>query len=181
MYTVAAFPSTTSPYLRPSPSARVLCRRAVGEVAALVSSLHTTDLDRLGPMFAFTVWATARSLVILWTTGYETTGYGATTPADLDPLLNCLRHMASTWPSAQRYADLIQLILDTKDNPGGPTGLEIFNDTRRTAYGLQHRLGTLAGCHVPDFDFLDIPLLDAADLGAPWGLSFGLEGESDWL
>ncbi|KAF7359508.1 Fungal specific transcription factor domain-containing protein isoform 2 [Mycena sanguinolenta] len=152
MYTVAAFPSNTSPYLPPSASARARCRQAVRDAASLASSLQERDLAQLGPMFAFVVWVAARSLIILWTTGYEKT-YGSTTPSDLDPLLGCLRILERQWPCAGRYADLIQLILDTKNNPGGPTGLEVFNDTRRTAYGLQVRLGTLAGERLPEFDF----------------------------
>ncbi len=101
-------------------------------------------------------------------------------PADLESLLASLRQMAIRWPCAQRYADLIQLILDTKNNPGGPTGLDIFNDTRRTAYGLQHRLGTLAGLQIPEFDFLDMPLLDV-ELTTPWNGFFGAETDGEWL
>jgi hypothetical protein len=73
--------------------------------------------------------------------------------------------------------------LDTKNNPGGPTGLEIFNDTRRTVYGLQNRLGMLAGRRVAEvyshsLDFLD---MDLEDLTSPWGATFGLEMDSEWL
>lgn len=179
MYTVAAFPSTSSPYLRPSPSARGRCRRAVRDVASLASSLQPYELDQLGPMFAFVVWVAARSLVILWTTGYEN-AYGSV-PTDLDLLLGSLRHLSTRWPSAQRYTDLIQLILDTKNNPGGPTGLEIFNDTRRTAYGLQNRLGILAGPHSFDFDFLGESIFDFGNLMAPWDGSFEPEVNGEWL
>ena len=179
MYTVAAFPSTTSPYLRPSPSARGRCRRAVRDVASLASSLQPHELDQLGPIFAFVVWVAARSLVILWTTGYEN-AYGSM-PTDLDLLLGSLRHLATRWPSAQRYSDLIQLILDTKNNPGGPTGLDIFNDTRRTAYGLQSRLGLLTRPHSSDFDFLGDSLFDLGDLTAPWDSSFVPEVNGEWL
>ncbi|KIW93894.1 uncharacterized protein Z519_05209 [Cladophialophora bantiana CBS 173.52] len=185
MYTVAAFPSTTSPYLRPSASARGRCRQAIRTVASLASSLQTPELDRLHPMFAFVVWVATRSLIILWTTGYEN-AYGST-PTDLEPLLNVLRHMATRWLCAQRYADIIQLILDTKNNPGGPTGLEIFNDTRRTSYGLQNLLGTLVVHRVPEafpnsFDFLDISLLDVGELSVPrLGGVFGAENDGEWL
>jgi hypothetical protein len=102
-------------------------------------------------------------------------------PTDLEPLLSSLRQLSTSWPCSQRYASLIQLILDTKNNPGGPTGLEIFNDTKRTAYGLQNRLGTLAGYQVPEFDFLDMPVLDIGELTAPWNSTFMSEAEGEWL
>lgn len=186
MYTVAAFPSTTSPYLKPSSSARGRCRQAIRDVASLASPLQPHELDQLGPIFAFVVWVAARSLIIMWTTGYENT-YGAL-PSDLEPLLTSLRQMATRWPCAQRYADTIQLILDTKNSPGGPMGLDIFNDTRRTAYGLQNRLGTLAGPRTTDvysqsFDFLDMPILDLSDMAVPRiGMgNFQSELDGEWL
>ena len=179
MYTVAAFPSTTSPYLRPSSSARARCRQAVRDVASLTNSLQSHELNHLGPMFAFVIWVAARSLIILWITGYEDT-YG-TVPADLEPLLGGLRQLSMQWPCAQRYTDLIQLILDTKNNPGGPTGLDIFNDTRRTAYGLQSSLGTLARHQVIDFDFLDLPILEGGDFNMSWPGAFGPEFDGEWL
>ncbi|RFU28718.1 hypothetical protein B7463_g7621, partial [Scytalidium lignicola] len=181
MYTVAASPSTKSLYLRPSSSAPARCRQAVRDVAYLTICLQPHELDQLGPTFAFVVWVAARSLVILWTKGYEST-YGSI-PADLEPLLSALRQLSLRWPCAQRYNDIIQLILDTKNNPGGPTGLEIFNDTRRTVYGLQNHLGLLAGHRIPEMyshslDFLD---MDLDDLTSPWTGTFGSEMDSEWL
>ncbi|KAH8900432.1 hypothetical protein GQ53DRAFT_862576, partial [Thozetella sp. PMI_491] len=179
MYTVAAFPSTTSPYLRPSPSARTRCRQTVRDIASLASSVQPEELDQLGPMFAFVIWVAARSSIILWTTGYESTC--GPMPADLEPLLGRLRLMATRWGCAQQYVNLIQLILDTKDNPGGPTGLDIFNDTSRTAYGLQHRLGMLTGHQLPEFDFLDMQILNVGDLTTSWNAPFGTDTDGDWL
>ena len=94
--------------------------------------------------------------------------------------------MSSRWACAQRYTDIIQLILDTKNNPGGPTGLDIFNDTRRTSYGLQNLLGTLVGHRASDafansFDFLDMPLLDLGDFGSSRLGPFGAENDGEWL
>jgi hypothetical protein len=184
MYTVAAFPSTTSNYLRPSSSARSRCRQSIKVVVALASSLQPQELDRLNPMFAFVVWVASRSLIILWTTGYETNH--ESTPADLEPLLHVLRQMAARWPCAQRYADIIQLILDTKNNPEGPTGIDVFNDTRRTSYGLQSLLGTLIVSRTQEafhnaFDFLDLTLPDQTDFGTSRMGIFGPEHDGDWL
>jgi hypothetical protein len=141
----------------------------------------------MNPMFAFVAWVASRSLIILWTTGYET-GYDSI-PPDLEPLLNVLRHMAVRWPCAQRYADIIQLILDTKNNPDGPTGIEIFNDTRRTSYGLQSVLSALIGSRAQDtflesLDFLDLTMPDFGDFGTArtGSAMFGNElNDGDWL
>lgn len=185
MYTVAAFPSTTSPYLAPSLSARGRLRQAIRHVASLASSRQAHELDQLGPLFAFVVWVAARGLIILWTTGYENT-YGST-PIDLEALVNALSQLSTAWPCAQSYADIIQLILDTKNSPGGSAGLEIFNDTRRTSYGLKNRLGGTSAIHRANdllshsFDFLDMPILDMGDLGAPRGGIFGPEDDGEWL
>lgn len=181
MYTVAASPSTKSLYLRPSSSAPARCRQAVRDVAALTISLQPHELDQLGPIFAFVVWVAARSLVILWTKGYES-AYGSM-PADLEPLLGALRQLSIRWPCAQRYNEIIQLILDTQNSPGGPTSLEIFSDTRRTVYGLQNRLGTLAGHRITEMysHSLDFLNMDLDDLNFPWTGNFGPEMDSEWL
>ncbi|GAD96499.1 hypothetical protein FG09884.1 [Paecilomyces variotii No. 5] len=184
LYTVAAFPSTTSPYLRPSVAARGRCRQVISEITSLVKNLKTSDLDRLGPMFAFVVWVASRSLIILWTTGYEAAK--ELLPPDLEILLNILRQLSMRWPCAQKYTEIIQLVLERKDSSGGATILDIFNDTRRTSYGLQNRLKPASAPSLTDFsphsfDFLDVPGLDM-DLTAPWdgpNLSTALGG--DWL
>lgn len=188
MYTVAAFPPTTSPYSRPSPTARTRCRQAIRSVASLTTSLSPTQVTSLGPIFAFILWVAARSLVILWTSGHEAT-YGSQPPRDLDSLLDALRRSAESWPCAQRHVDIVQLILDTKNSPGGPTGLDVFSDTRNTAYGLQSRLGALAGLRsvveaLPRLDdFLAGDFLEGLDThGGHFGLG-GFEPEfgGDWL
>ncbi|OAG38433.1 hypothetical protein AYO21_07416 [Fonsecaea monophora] len=184
MHTVAAFPSATSTYLRPSPSARGRCRQCIGRVVSLAKSLQPQELDQLNPMFAFVVWVAARSLIILWTTGYETTY--ETIPTDLDPLVNVLRQMGFRWPCAQRYADIIQLILDTKNDPNGSAGIGIFNDTRRTSYGLQTLLGSLIAPPTQEafpnsFDFLDMSFPDFSDVGTSRMGFLRPENDGDWL
>lgn len=187
MYTVAAFPSTTSPYLRPSSTARGRCRQTIRNVASLASSIEPHELDQLGPVFAFTMWVAARSLIILWTMGYERT-YGPM-PADLEPLLKILHLQGMRWPCAQRYAETIQLILDTKASPGGPVGLDVFNDTKQTSYGVQKRLGkleSLLGRQTIDtfpnpLDFMQFPSgnQDATRDLNPGIFGHGISGE--WL
>ncbi|OQU98783.1 Fungal specific transcription factor domain-containing protein [Cladophialophora immunda] len=164
MHAIAAFPPTTSPYFRPYPSSCGRCRQAIRSLQSLASGLQPHETDQLGPIFAFIVWCAARALVILWTAGYENT-YGST-PPDLLSLLALLRQMSHRWQCAQHYADTIQFVLDTKNNPDGRTGLNIFNDTRHTVYGLRQRLGNLIAAHNtthqlgPLFEFLGMPTLE---------------------
>lgn len=187
MYTVAAFPSTTSPHVRASSSARLRCREAVAEVANLARGLQPSQLDHLGPHFAFVLWVSARSLIIIWTTGFDTNMDSTT--RDLGALLSGLLRLSERWPSAGRYHDLIKLIQDTKDGPDRAAGLDIFNDTRRTAHGLEKALGELsrrrnAEVLPSSLDFLDMPFLDNsefADPTLPWMSSFGLEAEDEWF
>ncbi|EQB47953.1 hypothetical protein CGLO_12849 [Colletotrichum gloeosporioides Cg-14] len=186
MYTVAAFPSTASPCLKPSTSARSRCRQAVRSVAYLAASLESYKIQQLGPTFPFVVWVAARSLVMLWTMGFES-ARGAV-PDDLEALLHTLRQSAIHWPCSQRYSDMVQLIVDTKNSPSGPVGLEIFNDTRRTAYGLQNRLGALVDCQAMALfaasdDFLDVGFSDLLNFSGPQvGLrGVGREFDADWL
>ena len=165
MYMIASFPATTSAYLRPSQAARTRLRQVCHDLATLTAMYQPHELQALGPFFVFIVWVGARSLVILWTRGgyspdelcpavHKSTSTSASSssssssacmlPPDLETLLTSLRHMAARWPCAQRYVDIIQMILDTKNSPGGPPGLDIFNDPRRTSYVIQSRFMALA-------------------------------------
>lgn len=97
--------------------------------------------------------------------------------------------MTGRWPSAGRYRDLVQVVRVTKDGPDGATGLEFFDDTRRTAHGLETALGELfrrrnAEILPSSLDFLDMPFLDNgefADPTLPWMSSFGLNADDEWL
>lgn len=182
MYTVAAFPQPRYANMLPSDSAKTHCREAVRQVASLARPLNASELNCLGPMFAFTVWVAARSLVILWTTGYE--GSYQTKPADLELLMNVLRQMTAHWPCAGRYVDIIQFTLDSWQSAGGNTTLQIFNDTRRTSYGLLLRLGQPARTqNMADMDisdFFDMGFLEEGNPPHPTD-TFGFGFASDWL
>ena len=136
-------------------------------------------------MFAFVIWVASRSLLILWTTGYEKSYESV--PAELETFIATLRSLAVRWPCAQRYSDIIQLVLDNKNNAGGAPILDIFNDTRRTAYGLQDRLGPMSS-HLfteylpPSFDFLDVSGLNVDTIAGPWNVGdFPCELNDEWL
>ena len=188
MHSIAAFPSTTSPHFRASPSAPGRCRQAVRSITTLCSDLTDSELDRLGPTFVFIVWVASRNLIILWTAGHET-GYGSI-PSDLVTLLAVLRKTSTRWDCARSYAELIQFILDTKDRSSGAPGLSVFVDTKRTAYGIQNLLGSLAAENStprldPLFDWLGLSTLEHDDLTMP-GLGtqpimFVQDENSDWI
>lgn len=168
IYTIASFPPARTPELVPSGSAKRHCREAVRRVIALVSPLNPQNLQKLGPEFAFVLWVAARSLVILWTSGYESPQQSV--PAELDLLLSTLRQMSTYWPCAGRYVEILQLAMDSRNVPGGNTILQIFNDTRRTSYGLLHRLGPHVGVADPNMsDFLDMAFLEEGELS--WNMT----------
>jgi hypothetical protein len=181
IYTVAAFPPSKTPELVPSGPAKRSCREAVRRVIGILSPLTGHDLQRLGPGFAFVVWVAARSLVILWTSGaYESPQQSV--PSDLDLLLSTLRHISAFWPCAGRYVDILQLAIDSRNLPGGTNILQIFNDTRRTSYGLLHRLGPHIGAPDPNMsDFLNMTFLEEGELS--WTMSTDpMRGlAADWL
>lgn len=186
MYTVAAFPQPRYAEMLPSDSAKTQCRNAVRRVATLCSPLSSTQLRSLGPVFAFIVWVAARSLMILWTTGHE--GNLQTKPPDLESLLNVLRQMAPTWPCAGRYVNIIEIVLDSWQSEGGGRNLQIFNDTRRTSYGLLLHLGqSVEFQNLPNMDlseFFDIGFLEEgnpASFAAPFAEPFDVGFTSDWL
>ncbi|KAK6442376.1 hypothetical protein LTR95_001392 [Oleoguttula sp. CCFEE 5521] len=164
MYTVAAFPSTTSPYVKASTAARLRCRDTITHVAALIQSLSPENLDCLPPMFASVLWVAARSLAILWTTNHEST----------PPVLTWTRYLSD------------YLIMDDTDAEAWPKLLEIFNDTRRTAYGLEKKLGKIAGSPSANqdlfsFDFLDMPFLDNDINDDSWLPLYSDNAVNDWL
>jgi hypothetical protein len=182
MYTVAAFPQPRYAEMLPSDSAKTHCRDAIRRVASLCGVLSTEQLESLGPIFAFIVWVAARSLIILWTTGYE--GSQQVRPADLETLLSVLRQMTSIWPCAGRYVEIIEVALDSWQTTGGGSVLQIFNDTRRTSYGLLLQLGHSAKSqNVPDMDlseFFDLGFLGEGT-SALFAGSFDFGFSSDWL
>lgn len=80
--------------------------------------------------------------------------------------------------------EIIQFVLNTKDNPGGANALKMFNDTRRTSYGLLSHLEPLArrqnSNELNMFDFLNTNFLNEDDI-SPYGDPIGAGFTTDWL
>ena len=98
-------------------------------------------LTKLGPPFAFSLWVAARLLLV----------HGSTIDHQVNPtigpLVETLREMGYFWKVAERYATLLQRVLDEyheseRAAPGAngvretPSTVRILADMRRCAYDL---------------------------------------------
>lgn len=192
LHSSAAYPTTRSPIFAPSYSASQRCHTAVEHIATLGEWVVQNDmLAKLGPPFAFTLWVSARLLLV----------HGSTIEHKLSPqiyvFVEILRSMGRYWDVARRYAEIIQRVLDEyKDNEhtavasgeriqGSVVG--ILADMRRTAYDLDFlisrhpRKGVSLGMsklvtpirppvaseleYLDVFDFFNLPRLPIDDRG----------------
>lgn len=98
-------------------------------------------ITNLGPHFAFSLWVAARLLLV----------HGSTIDQQVNPaiypLVETLRDMGRHWKVAERYATLLQRVLDEYSDsaraPAGangeritPSTVRILADMRRCAYDL---------------------------------------------
>ena len=93
-------------------------------------------LNQLGPPFAFSLWVAARVVLV----------HGCTIDHRVSPVINplveSLREMGRCWKVADRYASLLQRVLDeyreSERAPGmeTPNTVKILADMRRTAFDL---------------------------------------------
>jgi len=99
-------------------------------------------ITKLGPPFAFSVWVAARLLLV----------HSSTVDHKINPNVNffvtVLRELGIHWPVADRYAQLLQRVLDefaasdktaitmSNGERAQPSTVKILADMRRTAYDL---------------------------------------------
>lgn len=137
LHSSAAYPTTRSPIFTPSYNASQRCLGAVENIAALAEFVTSNGyIARLGPPFAFTVWVSARLLLV----------HGSTVEHKLSPqisfFVDTLRAMGAFWPVAARYCNLLQRVLDEhrdseqKGDGITPSSVRILADMRRTAFDL---------------------------------------------
>lgn len=189
LHSSAAYPTTRSPIFTPSYNASQRCLGAVENIAALAEFATTNGyIPRLGPPFAFSVWVSARLLLV----------HGSTVERKLSPqisfFVDALRTMGAYWPVAERYCNLLQRVLDEhrdseqKGDGVTPKSVRILADMRRTAFDLdflisrQPRHGTTTMSRLPSvtpartpaandleyldvFDFFNVPRLPSAGDG----------------
>ena len=142
LHSSAAYPTTRSPIFTPSFSASQRCHSAVEDICALCTYVRTNNLlTKLGPPFAFSLWVAARLLLV-----HGSTIDHQVNPA-IAPLVETLREMGYYWRVAERYATLLQRVIDeyheSERAPVGangvretPSTVRILADMRRCAYDL---------------------------------------------
>lgn len=100
---------------------------------------HNT-LDKLGPPFAFTLWVSARLLLVHGST------IAHTVSPDIHFFVDTLSHMGQHWKVAERYSNILQRVLDeygeyqqsaaTDGERSTPSTVKILADMRRCAFDL---------------------------------------------
>lgn len=125
----------------PSYSASQRCLTAVENIRLLTKFVvDNNSLDKLGPPFAFTLWVSARLLLV----------HGSTIARSLDTgvyfFVDTLRRMGKSWEVADHCGAILQRVLDeyteyeqTTGKGGGrptPSSVKILADMRRCAFDL---------------------------------------------
>ena len=97
-------------------------------------------LDKLGPPFAFTLWVSARLLLVHGST------IAHTVSPDIIFFVDTLAHMGGHWKVAERYSNILQRVLDeygeyqqsaaTDGERSTPSTVKILADMRRCAFDL---------------------------------------------
>lgn len=143
LHSSAAYPSNRSTLFNPSLSASTKCQEAVHQIMALCGHVNSAGLlNKLGPPFAFSLWVAARLMLV----------HSATVDHQINPKIDhfveTLRRMGQYWAVADRYASVLQRVLDEfaeseRDPNAGANGeretpktLRILTDMRRCAYDL---------------------------------------------
>ncbi|EME82615.1 uncharacterized protein MYCFIDRAFT_203337 [Pseudocercospora fijiensis CIRAD86] len=142
LHSSAAYPTTRSPIFTPSFSASQRCHTAVEDICALCTYVRGNNmLTKLGPPFAFSLWVAARLLLV-----HGSTIDHHVNPA-INPLVETLREIGYYWKVAERYATLLQRVMDEYSEserapvPASgvretPSTVRILADMRRCAYDL---------------------------------------------
>jgi len=103
----AAYPSQSSPIFSSSYSAMQRCLSAVENMRQLCHFVRISGLiDRLGPPFAFSVWVSARVMLV----------HGSTMDHEVDPdidfFVTILSEMGEYWRVAKRYSDILHRVVE---------------------------------------------------------------------
>ncbi|PYH43388.1 putative C6 transcription factor [Aspergillus saccharolyticus JOP 1030-1] len=141
LHSSAAYPTTRSPIFTPSYSASQRCLLAVDNILSVTRYVVDNNmLDKMGPPFAFTLWVSARLLLV----------HGSTIANIVSPdiifFVDTLSQMGKYWKVAERYSSLLQRVLDeygeyqqSAANEGErvtPSSVKILADMRRCAFDL---------------------------------------------
>ena len=137
LHSSAAYPTTRSPIFTPSYVASQRCHQAVENIAALGEFVLANGLlPKLGPPFAFTLWVSARLLLV----HASTVEHKISTQIRF--FVEALKEMGTYWTVAARYAQILERVLDEyreSERQGDgvtPSSVKILADMRRTAFDL---------------------------------------------
>jgi hypothetical protein len=141
LHSSAAYPTTRSPIFTPSYSASQRCLVAVDNVLSLTRfAVENAMVEKLGPPFAFSLWVSARLLLV----------HGSTIAHTLSPdiylFVDTLAQLGKYWKVAERYSTILKRVLDEyieHEQTGGaeadrvtPSTVKILADMRRCAFDL---------------------------------------------
>ncbi|KAJ5600100.1 hypothetical protein N7450_001167 [Penicillium hetheringtonii] len=141
LHSSAAYPTTRSPIFTPSYSASQRCLLAVDNILSVTRFVVESNmLDKLGPPFAFTLWVSARLLLVHGST------IAHTVSPDILLFVDTLAHMGQHWKVAERYSNILQRVLDEygeyqqsaaiDSERSTPSTVKILADMRRCAFDL---------------------------------------------
>ncbi|PYI10582.1 C6 transcription factor [Aspergillus sclerotiicarbonarius CBS 121057] len=141
LHSSAAYPTTRSPIFTPSYSASQRCLLAVDNILSVTRFVVDNNmLDRLGPPFAFTLWVSARLLLVHGST------IAHTVSPDILFFVDTLAQMGKYWKVAERYSSILQRVLDeygeyqqsgvSDCERATPSTVKILADMRRCAFDL---------------------------------------------
>ncbi|CEN61655.1 fungal-specific transcription factor domain-containing protein [Aspergillus pseudodeflectus] len=141
LHSSAAYPTTRSPIFTPSYSASQRCLLAVDNILSVTRFVVNNQiLDKLGPPFAFTLWVSARLLLVHGST------IAHTVSPDIMFIVDTLSRMGKYWKVAERYSSILQRVLDeygeyqqsgaVDGDRSTPSSVKILADMRRCAFDL---------------------------------------------
>ncbi|KAL2857840.1 putative C6 transcription factor [Aspergillus pseudoustus] len=141
LHSSAAYPTTRSPIFTPSYSASQRCLLAVDNILSVTRFVVNNQiLDKLGPPFAFTLWVSARLLLVHGST------IAHTVSPDITFIVDTLSRMGKYWKVAERYSSILQRVLDeygeyqqsgaVDGDRSTPSSVKILADMRRCAFDL---------------------------------------------
>jgi hypothetical protein len=146
LHSSAAYPTTKTSIFQPSLSAATQCQTAVQYIADVLDFTRAHSpalLERAtGPYFAFSLWVAARVLLVHGSTVDTRRGVHAHV---VDALVDALRRIGRAWKVAERYANLLQRVLDewreskmagVRRGSETPKSVRLLADMRRTAFDL---------------------------------------------
>ncbi|KAJ5677292.1 uncharacterized protein N7477_002925 [Penicillium maclennaniae] len=162
LHSSAAYPTTRSPIFTPSYSASQRCLLAVDNILSVTRFVVENNmLDKLGPPFAFTLWVSARLLLVHGST------IAHTVSPDIIFFVDTLAQMGGHWKVAERYSNILQRVLDeygeyqqsaaTDGERSTPSTVKILADMRRCAFDLRlPHLSSAANLAPNELEYLDV-------------------------